>query len=179
VGDVPFATNATLPFTPADTFSDGTWYVSVSYFNGILDSGFLPLGSGGETFVRLDILAGESITAPPAGPTFWRLEHIGSGVVRVYGTYLERGSLRATEWALAFTTNGSDPAIDTPDVTQSFRTRGGVSLAYDLPAQSNGVTVKARLQMRRLDSSYRYSENSTIETLVVDTVGPAAAQGGG
>jgi hypothetical protein len=47
-GDTPWTTSASLPVTPADTFADGTWYVAVSWFNGIYDSYFLPVGPSGE-----------------------------------------------------------------------------------------------------------------------------------
>jgi len=176
--DTPFATNATLPHEPTDTYADGTWYLSVSYFNGVLDSGFLPLGPHGETYLRLDIAAGAASGSPPMGPNDWRLEAQAAGVVRVLGVYFESGDDRADEWAIAYTTNGSTPPADTPDVTQTMA--GGLAvLAYDLPGQSHGTTVKVRLQTRRNDGTaeapdWVYSAASTVLTLSADATGPSA-----
>jgi hypothetical protein len=81
------ATNATLPYTPVTTFTDppSPWWFSVSYFNGVIDSGFLPIGTNGETYIRLDLSGGTETGNPPPGPQDWRLESQGAGVVRVMG----------------------------------------------------------------------------------------------
>ncbi len=55
--DTPFATSPTLAFTDSGTrFGDGTWYVAVSYFDGVLDSGFLPVGPGDEPYLTLELV---------------------------------------------------------------------------------------------------------------------------
>lgn len=176
-GDTPFATSATLPHEPADAYADGTWYLSVSYFNGIYDSGFLPVGPMGETYIRLDLAAGVEIGSPPAGPLRWQLELCASGGVRVMGVYAQAGSLRAGDWALAYTTDGSTPPADTPDVTQAMAAADLDYLVYELPAQSAGTTVKVRLQTRRNDGtdespSWVYSGGSEVNTIAVDALGP-------
>jgi hypothetical protein len=176
-GDTPFATNASLPHEPTDVYADGTWYLSVSYFNGIYDSGFLPVGPLGETYVRMDLAAGVETTSPPAGPLRWHIENVGGGVVRIVAVYAESSTLRASQWAAAYTVNGSTPATDTPDVTQAMDASGLAVLTYDLPAQANGTTVKVRLQTRRFDDpSYTYSEDSEVQTITADASGPAVVQ---
>jgi|GEM_PF-1616296 len=173
-GDVPFATSATLPHTPADLYADGTWYLSASYFNGVIDSGFLPLGPAGETYLRLDLADGEESDSPPAGPTDWRLELDAGGVVRVVGFYWESGALRADTWSLAYTVDGGDPPEDTPDVTVAMAA-GLAVLDYALPAQPDGTTVKVRLQTSRDDDDAPvYSEASEIKTATADAAGPTA-----
>ena len=181
-GDTPFATSATLPHEPADAFADGTWYLAVSWFNGVLDSGFLPLGPSGETYLRLDVASGAAETSPPAGPVDVRLEARAGGVVRVIAYALRAAAAGAEEWAIAYTTNGSDPPADTPDVTQAMREGVLDVLAYDLPAQGDGVTVKVRVQTRRNDGSvdvpdWTYSEGSKILTMAADAAGPTAGEG--
>ena len=172
--DVPFATSSTLPHTPADVYADGTWYLSVSYFNGVIDSGFLPLGPAGETYLRLDLAGGEETSGPPQGPADWRLELDAAGVVRVVGFYWESGALRADEWAIAYTTDGGDPPEDTPDVETAI-TAGLAILDYALPAQPDRTTVKVRLQTSRDDDGTPiYSEASEIKTATADAAGPTA-----
>ena len=175
-GDEPFATNATLPYTPADTYADGTWYLSMSRFNGIYDSGFLPLGPTGETYLRLDLSGGVEVNSPPAGPLQWHIENTGGGVVRIIAVYLESGTLRAEQWAIGRTFDGSTPAADTPDETVTMPTSGLAVLQHDLAAQADGTTVNVRLQTRRFDSSYIYSEDSEVKTITADALGPAAVQ---
>jgi len=175
--DTPFATSATLPYEPPDTFADGTWYLSVSYFNGVLDSGFLPLGPNGETYLRLDLSGGQEINAPPNPPNDWRLEKRPNGVLRIVGIYLQTGNLRADEWAIAYTTDGTTPATDSPDVTVAMGNRGIAILTYDLPAQSDQTVVKVRVQTRRNDGTdqspqWVYSENSDAKTITADARGP-------
>lgn len=175
-GDTPFATNATLPYTPTNTFPNGTWYVSVSRFNGILDSGFLPLGENGETYIRLEISSGVVLGVPPNAPVAVTLELRPGGVVRVRAFYYQVDTLRATEWAITYTTNGSTPGTPpgvSPTVTVAMPTGGAAVLQYDLPAQADGTTVKVRLQTRRNDGgTWRYSEGSTVLTIVADAAGP-------
>lgn len=148
-GSVPYATAASLPDTPANTFGNGTWYISVSYFNGVLDSGFLPIGPRGETYLRLDIAAGVVTNSPPAAPLRIELQQAAGGQTRVLALYAEDAALRAGEWAIAYTDDGSDPPADTPDVTLSIARGGNALLDYLLPAADDGDTVKVRVQTRR------------------------------
>lgn len=174
----PYATGSTLPFTADDTFDDGTWYLSMSYFNGVIDSGFLPLGAGGETYVRLDIQSGAVVGSPPAGPLQWRLEAAAAGVVRVIGFYYEDGLTRADQWSIAYTADGGDPPADAPDYTEDIPAAGLAVLSFDLPAAADGATVKVRLQTRRNDGSdaepvWVYSD-SEVKSIAADAAGPAA-----
>ena len=178
-GSEPFATNATLPYTPDDVYADGTWYLACSYFNGVLDSGFLPIGPNGETYLRIDITDGDEIDSPPNAPNHWRLIQRPAGVVRVSGVYFQVGDLRATQWAIAYTTNGAAPATDDPDLTKAMPATGLCHLQYSLPAQAHETVVKVRLQTRRQDGeTWYYSEDSTVETITVDMVGPTVPLAG-
>ena len=176
--DTPFATNASLPYTPVDLFADGIWYVSVAYYNGILTSGFLPLGPNGETYIRIEISGGVVLQTPPNPPISWELELRPAGVIRVKAFYQQTGSLRATQWAITYTTNGSTPGAPpavSPTVSAAMPSSGAAVLEYDLPGQADGTTVKVRLQTRRNDGgTWRYSENSIVKSLVADAAGPMA-----
>lgn len=180
--DTPYATSASLPATPADTFADGTWYLSVSWYNGILDSGFLPVGPRGETYRLLTVSGGAEAGNPPAPPMDLRLIARPGGVVRIVALYHEAGDNRADEWAIAYTTDGGTPPAGAPDITQTFGGLGLELLQYDLPAQADGTTVKVRVEARRNDGTtespvWVYS-SSTVLTATADAAGPPAPTGG-
>ena len=180
--DVPFATAESLPATPADTFADGTWYLSVSYFNGVVDSGFLPLGPQAETYVRVDVAGGEVQFAPPTGPTAWQLVAAAGGAVRVVAHLFQSAALAPQQWAIGYTIDGSTPPADSPTVTQAMPAIGLVWLDLLLPAQAHGTTVKVRLQTRRNDGSdlvpvWVYSDGSTVLAIAADAQGPSAPTG--
>ena len=179
-GETPWATSPTLPATPADTFADGAWYVSVSYFDGIVDSGFLPLGPHGETYLLLTIAGGQATINPPGDPLDWRLEADAGGVVRVVGVYYEDGPVRATAWALNWSSDGSTPAAGSPLATADVAASGLAVLDYSLPAVGDGLTVTVRLQMRRDDGGgtpwvpdYVFSTGG-IRSIVAEAAPPAA-----
>lgn len=170
--DSPFASNATLPYQPATTFADGTWYLSMSYFNGVLDSGFLPLGPRGETYLIVEILAGALVAVRPGPPVSPGLIQLTGGIVQVVGYYLGTpdGANRATQWAIAYTIDGSTPPTSTPTITPTMPAGPLALLAYSLPAQSVGVTVKVQLQVRR-GSAYSLPATVLSTTIVA---GPSA-----
>jgi len=170
--DTPVATNATLPFTIPTVLLDGDHYYSVSWFNGCIDSGFLPLGPNGETYRLLRVSTGDEAPLPPFGPMDFRLENLEGGVVRVVASYAQTGALRANEWAIAFTVNGGDPVADAPDVVKTMQPNSVAVLTYSLPAQSDGDEVRVRLQTRR--SGTVYSEGSIVRTILADDAGPDA-----
>lgn len=180
-GDTPFDTAASLPHQPTDTHADGTWYFSMTYFNGVLDSGFLALDSAGSTYRRLDIDSGVATNEPPDAPDEVSVTVLAGGVVGVDAVYQPSLSLRADQWAITYTTDGSDPLTPpavSPDTTVAIAASGVAYLSLQLPAQSHGTTVKVRVQTRRLDgATWVYSEGSTIQTATADANGPTAATG--
>lgn len=184
--DTPFATHATLPYQPTSTYADGTWYVSVSYFDGVLDSGFLPVGPHGETYKVLTIASGVQLPTPPGTPYGTTLKQLAGGIVQIIGYYAATpdGPNRATQWAIAYTVDGSTPASGSPTITPSMGNSAGnmgarAVLTYRLPAQSNGTTVKVLLQVRRpISGGYSYSPAAPVLSTVVNTSGPSAPLGG-
>ena len=175
--DTRYDSNATLPDTPTDTYTDGTHYFAVGYFNGVIFSGFLAVGPNGEPYWRLDISSDVEITSPPKKPNDVRVELKASGVVRVLGLYAYTGDERADTWALTYTTNGSDPGSGSADYTATMATDGLAVFDYDLPAQAHGTTVKVRLQTKR-STSYSETDSADILTATADATGPSAPPGG-
>lgn len=181
-GDSPYATNATLPHEPTDAFADGIWWLSLSYFNGVLDSGFLPVGPNGETYLRLDLSSGAEVGSPPQAPFSVLLEQRAGGVVRVVVLYHEAGDTRADTVVITATFDGSTPAEDSgsPTAEVAISGTGLVFVAYDLSAQANGTTVKVRVQTRRTDAGPTdvWSDGSSVLTTTADAAGPSAPAGG-
>lgn len=172
----PFATNGTLPHTPATTFANGTWYVGVTYFNGVIESGFFPIGANGEPYVRIDVAGGVGIGSPPAGPLFWFLRAAPAGAARIIGAYFETGALRADQWAINYEIDPASPAAGAPIQTVAMPPTGMAVLDTLLSyAHTPGapVTLNVRLQTRRDDGgTWRYSENSTVQSIECDETGP-------
>jgi len=174
-GDTPYAEASGLPATPTNTFANGTWYVAASRFNGCLDSGFARLDSSDRTTIRLDVSDDGGVRAAPDGPGTFYLEVQAGGVVRVCAVYRQTGDLRATQWAITYTTNGATPGEDAPDLTRGIISSGPSVLLYDLPAQEDGTVVKVRLQTRRNDGTdgdplWVYSDGSVVLTATADAV---------
>ena len=161
---------------PTTTFPNGDWFVSVSLFNGVIDSGFLPLGPNGEPFIRLRVTAGLEAALPPLGATSWGLRVLAGGGVQVEAVYLDLNTLlRADDWAIAFTTDGTDPPADAPTTTVTFPSGQVVTLKHALAAQADGTTVKVRLQTQR-EGSTIYSEHSYVLSVLADAVGEVVGQ---
>lgn len=175
-GDTPFATSATLPYQPSTTFADGTWYLSVSYFNGVLDSGFLPLGPRGETYLALTLSGGAVAATLPSSPLSVQLLQIAGGIPQVIALYSPAadGTNAADTWSIGYTTDGTTPASNTPTATQAMRGSNLALLAYSLPAQSNGTVVKLQLQTRR---GAVYSTPGAVLSLTINTTAPASPAG--
>lgn len=159
--DTPFDTNPTLPHTPDDLYADGSWRLSMSRFNGVLDSGFLPLGPNDETFLRLDVVGGVVVSSPPNAPIAFNIALTTDRRVRVTAFYNQSGDLRATEWALTYETDGSTPgeppAVE-PTYTEVIAASGFAAFDYTIPETAPG---KFRLQTRRI-SPDSYSEGSEV-----------------
>lgn len=189
LGDPVKATFTDFPFNPADIIGDGHWYYSLTYFDGYIESGFLPVGPKGQTYLELVISSGETQINPPQVPAYWHLETREGGTVRVIGVYDERGETRAEEWSIAYTTDGSVPDMDSPTVDPgpSMDTTGKEDLSYDLPTTglAHGTAVNVRLQVRRDDSgtwSYSATEELTLGqagylTINTDKEGPTVPVG--
>jgi hypothetical protein len=177
--DIPFATSATLPATPSNTYADGTWYLSMSYFNGCLSSGFLPLGPHGETYLLMEIAGGAAVGDRPSLPSTAALQIKAGGVIRINAVYVATpdGANRATEWSIAYTTDGTTPPNNTPTATKAMTGGALQVLAFDLPAQANGTVVKVQLQTRRGGTVYSFP--GTVLVATADATGPTAPAGFG
>lgn len=172
--DSPFATSSTLPSTPADTYADGEWYLSMSYFNGLVDSGFLPVGPNGETYLRVDIDSGDQQELPPQAPLAWWLEQ-SLGTVTIKGFYWEPGALRADQFSLNYALDGGSPLAGVTLYSTTIPSSGLAWFSYDLGPYIDGREVSVLLQTRRaIDGGWVYSEDNTVQDVVVDLTGPAA-----
>lgn len=165
------ATGSALPLTWVP--GDGDWRIGVTYFNGYLESGFLHVD-------RIRIASGTQAANGPSNPQDdWHLEQRAAGVARINAMYFGRAdSTKATHWKIWYTTNGSDPDVTAAATVTSAMTfldpAGEWSrLAYDLPAQANGTTIKAIVRAF-ITSTSAYSTNTEIKSTTADATGPAA-----
>lgn len=174
-GTTPQATNSTLAYTSGATFADGTWYVSVSFFNGVLDSGFLPIGPNGQTYLTLVISSGVILATAPSPPAKALLNVLAGGVIQIVASYNALPDANpATTWAIAYTTNGSTPPSGSPTITRAMGRSPTQMLGYNLPAQANGTTVKVQLQTF---NGSQYSAPLTVLSAVASTTGPTQPLG--
>lgn len=183
--DPPFATNATLAHEPTTTYSSpATWFISVSFFNGAIDSGFLPIGLNGETFVRLELVGGQVVNGPPLAPHLWAVVPAPGGDVRLTGVYFQTGALKATHWGISGIGQwiASTPFPPSPDNAQTFvpMGTGGIQvLDHTLDANlPHGTRVIMRLQTVRNDGTaetpiWVYSEGSETKEVVMLNAGPS------
>lgn len=176
------AEQSDFPYTTDDTFTDGTYYFAARVTNGLYTSPFIPVGPNEETYLRIDLSSGTETEEPPGNPKVAKLIVCSGGVVKVVVAYFQVNStVRADQICITATYDGTDPAEDTPDYTIDIPAHGPVMKTYDLPAQSHGTTVKARVQMRRNDGTsespnYIYSDTDSddILTAAADAQGPSA-----
>ena len=162
-GSTPWATASTLPATPTDTFADGTWYLAVSYFDGIYDSGFYPVGPAGETYQTLVISGGTVAAAPPPAPLAIALQESNPGVVSILAM-VASATAEATEWQISYTVNGGAATI----VTKPFTAAALAVLSYSLPAQSAGSLVAVSVQL---------SDSGTLSPAISASITLAAGSG--
>lgn len=169
-GDTPWATSATLPTTPGDTFADGTWYLAVSYYNGVLDSGFLPIGPRGEPYRILVVDTAAEAPAPPQPPVDVRLEQRGGGVVRVTALYAEVGPNRADQWVVAW---GGGPVVWANTAVVAMPASGLAILEFDISGLADAEVLNLLVTTQRSGDS-AVSVNTAVLTVTVDASGPSA-----
>lgn len=181
-GDPPWETCDALPYSPAGTFTTGVWLIALSYFNGVLDSGFYPLGPKGEPYRRLFIDAGgQEAGNPPEEPT-WSVEAIAGGRARVRAVYAETGPNRADQWALQLKPGVPPPANPEiyPPIPADIAGDGVAVWTYDSDPYMGG-TMYARLYVRRNDGTpevpvWVYSA-ATLKSVALDNRGAQVEHG--
>ncbi len=176
--DTPFETASSLPHECVAAWADGDWFISTSYFNGVIDSGFLPLGARSETYRRLRLVDGEEVALPPYPPFAVRLEPLADGDVRIVALH-NQGSdtaLHATEWAVAYTFDGTDPVADDPDYTETITGERAVVLDKTVTGGTDGQTFKVLVQTRtgNAEDGYAYSETGITGSTTLVATGPDA-----
>lgn len=172
--DDPFATNATLPFTPDDVFGNGDHRFALTYEN---DHG---LEGDSRKITRIIVSGGSEDDLPPSGPYQIRLSPRPDGEMRVeaLAVLAAAGSdRRATHWALWYTTDGSAPGGGDADYTETISAgRGFGRLRYDgIPAQDDGTLVRVLVRTRTGSTD---SEGDVSGSLTIDRTGPGAPAGG-
>lgn len=157
--DAAWATAASLPNTPSGTFADGEWHIAVTWFDGLEETKPLRMK-------RLYVTSGALGDIAPNGPLSVNVQNIGGGVVRITALAIqELGPQRPDTWAIWYTTDGSAPGSGSAQATaEMVWDNGRALLEYNVPAQSDGATVRAIVRTRRAASG-RTSTNAKSQTL--------------
>lgn len=172
-GSTPWDTATSLPHTPTSPFTetDGTWYLAMSYFNGVYDSGFLPLGPSGETYLTMSMTSGLVVSEPPT-PMSVELAETTQGVVTV--TALVASDATADEWLITYTVNGGSPIT----FAEPYPSGALAVLSASLPAQAAGSVVAVTVQTRRNDGTpgvfLWVVGDSLSDTITLALAGPTA-----
>lgn len=180
--DAVFASSATLPWSPATAFADGTWRMGLEAFNGVLGSDFAAVRP-------LKVTTGQLDENSPGEPETVELRQTAGGVPHVTAVYNrlrdEQLGFAGDQWALWYTTNGSAPGGGSPQYTQDMTfDQGHDRLEYDLPAQTAGTNVRVLVKVRRsgvvgIGGAIPSSAVGATADAVVSLTGPAAPAGGG
>jgi hypothetical protein len=145
--DAPWATAASLPVTPADTFADGTYYLAVSFFDGTYDSGFLPIGPVGEPYLVLTVAGGAAAADPPPTPLRLSLVESAPGVAQI--TAIGASTARADQWRVLWSIDGGTET----EVLRPYSSGPLSVVSYALPAQTGGEVVRVTVSTRRNDGT--------------------------
>lgn len=177
-GDAPVAVGPTLPIHISGPIADGVWYLSVSWFNGVLDSGFLPIGPAGETWLRFDFDRGAPSATPPRAPISARGELLPDMGWKIHAVYAEDGPDRADEWVI-YTLVDTDPNGD--PLTGNRETipmaSGGVGILSFTPAIPAATGGEYAIALVRTARGGVESENTAAIVLAGDDAGPDAPVG--
>ena len=121
----------------------------MSYFNGIYDSGFLPIGPRGESYLTLSVSGGSAAAAPPSPPQTLDLAESAAGVVKVTAVAARGSGSPPSQWYLSYTVNGGAPSV----LTYRYSSGALAVLAATLPSQTPGSVVAVTLRTRRNDGT--------------------------
>jgi len=144
-----WSTVSTLPATPG-AVADGTWYFGVSYFDGVYDGGFAPVGPNGEPYLTAVIASGAATPPPPAAPLSLILSEDAPGVcgVTATGPQLAAAAL-PYQWQLSYTVNGGAATV----LAYPYAAGGVAVLAVELPAQAPASVIAVSLVIQRNDGT--------------------------
>lgn len=170
----PVDTNATVPWTPADTFGDATHHLALCYVNRY------GLRSTPKVTSKVRIVSGAEANLLPNDPDEIRVIQTAGGTTRVMVRYrrpVDSDEL-ASQIAIWYTDDGSTPGSGDPDFTETIRwVQGGYGLMVcdDIPALGDGTTLKI-LAKAKAGSLYSPTGVSTTETISI--AGPTAPPDG-
>jgi hypothetical protein len=163
-GSTPTATctAGAFPYTVSGLTS-GTWYFSLSYFDGVYDSGFLPVGPAGEGYLTYVYSAGSPLAPPPPAPFELELAETAPGVVTVTAMATDPGNVGDVWYVTATVTPYT--------YTQPVSSGALAILSYSLPAVSAGTTVDVTVCLKTSGGTASGTLSTSITTA---TGGPTA-----
>lgn len=178
-GDTPTLTTASLPYEdPGTTFvAPNKYYISMSYFNGVYDSGFYPIGPAGESYLILDLSVTPVVTTsrplnPQYATAFIRYDVYGTFIATLQATYFEEGDNRATEFAAWYSYSGyPSDGESSPDYTATIDDNGIAVMEWSgVTGSVYPATAYFRVKTRRLiaEDTYVYSKTGVLASCTAD-----------
>lgn len=174
----PDETFSSLPHTTAATLgTDTTNYLVVNLRNkyGLVSQQTEP------TVIIVDG-SGDEDSLPPTAPALIKCEKAASGAFDVSAVYYyvaDSATVRADQWLIYSTFDGSDPDpdVDTPTVVSMTPSDGVVKLNHTTATQSDGVTGKFIVRVRN-STTTTDSTNNDICSNTADATAPGTIDGG-
>lgn len=169
-------TFTSLPHTTSYTFAAGNTYYMVTNSRNKFDL----VSQYDQTTVLAIDGSGDETGEAPSTPEIFYWEPAAGGTFVLKSTYAhhqDAEAIKAEEWLIYTTYNGATPTpgVDTPTVVSLTNNDVVTYLEWTSPAQSNGVTGKVLVRVRRDSTS---SASSAVFTAVAETAGPSTPDSG-
>lgn len=172
----PDETFASLPHTTTATLAAGATYYLVTNFRNRYG---LRSESLETTIITIDG-SGNAATNPPTAPVLVSWSVAASGAFKATAIYFYEadGDNQADTWLVYTTFNGvdPDPGVDTPATSTITKADGMALLEYTTATQSDGVTGKVLVRVRRTADTTD-STNTTITSATADATAPTTPDG--
>lgn len=172
----PSATSLTLPFDSLTMSGTGpeTFYLLTQKRNayGLVSRNLLAVS------LELDA-SDQELGQKPDAPVEVTIDPAASGTMDIDANYYYDPNadpdLSATKWLIYLSSDGSDPLLGSPVVTDMVKAKGIARLRYTTGAYADALTIKTVIRSRRIDAGPVNvdSDNTAISSAISDTDGPS------
>lgn len=173
--DSAHATASSLPSTPAGAWADGDWYITVTYFNGVIESLPKLQPPDGTPAKFLEIASSAEVDLAPGDASEYSISAIAGAKIRaqaIYSLASDRGrGVTPTHWRLSWTGDASGSASIAFGTSQNEEVR----LDYEI-SLSDGQEITLTIKTG-YDPGTGFVESAGVQaTITADSAGPAAPE---